>query len=85
VKRIFAAAVAVTIGASPALAEAPFPRHAVKEYCQAAGDTMPATFGDVDWTNGPTEWRCVHGAAYTCGAGVDGSACSALSNWTRLR
>lgn len=54
------------------------PREALMAYCAAAGDTMPAVFGDGR-TGPPIVWRCVKSAVYTCEAGADGVACSARS------
>jgi hypothetical protein len=54
------------------------PREALKTYCAAAGDTIPAVFGDGR-RGPPVEWRCVKGAVYVCEAGADGVACSARS------
>ncbi len=53
-------------------------RDPLKAYCAAAGDTIPAIFGDGRHAS-PVEWRCVKSAVYTCLAGADGVACSARS------
>ncbi len=54
------------------------PREAIKVYCKAADNSIPAIFGDG--RNGlPIEWRCVKGEVFTCEAGADGVACSARS------
>jgi hypothetical protein len=53
------------------------PTEAIKAYCAAAGDSMPAVFGGI---RAPAVvWRCVHGVPYVCQAGADGVACSARS------
>jgi hypothetical protein len=54
------------------------PTTALKAYCEAAGDSLPAVFGDGRHGS-PTAWRCVHGAVFVRQPGADGVACSARS------
>jgi hypothetical protein len=71
--------VALALECSLARAQTPaLPIEAIKTYCVAAGDSMPAIFGDGRH-GPPTAWRCAHGIPYVCTEGADGVACSARS------
>src|SRR5271165_4095444 len=65
-------------GSAHAQEASALPTGALKVYCEAARNSLPAVFGDGRHGS-PTAWRCVHGAVFVCELGADGVACSARS------